>query len=182
MVQQPMVEWLFLIFISIAYFVLMNLITAVIVEHAFSIAKEDDEHHAIEMERNRAREAAELGYLFTELDTDGSGELSREEFEEALRGRRVVHKLALLDVDAHELQEVWHMLAKGDGSLSVEEFTMGMRKMRGEAQSKDVLLCLNHLRRLETKVDRIMAAIDGIDELISQLTEGKLPAVALGCM
>lgn len=101
-------------------------------------------------------------------------QLSREEFEEALRGRRVVHKLALLDVDAHELQEVWHMLAKGepprlesstrvlvagDGSLSVEEFIMGMRKMRGEAQSKDVLLCLNHLRRLETKVDRIVPLV-----------------------
>ncbi|KAF4753398.1 hypothetical protein FOZ63_005155, partial [Perkinsus olseni] len=104
--------------------------------------------------------------------------LSREEFEEALGSRRVLRKLALLDVDAHELDEIWHMLDNGDGSLTLEEFTTGVRKMRGEAQSKDVLLCLNHLRLLETKVDRIMAAIDGLDEFIAQLTEEQLPAVA----
>ncbi|KAF4759202.1 hypothetical protein FOZ63_018559 [Perkinsus olseni] len=75
MARQPMIEWLFLAFISIAYFVLMNLITAVIVENAFSIAKEDDEQLAIEAERKKMKEVADLGDLFADLDTDGSGEV-----------------------------------------------------------------------------------------------------------
>ncbi|KAF4661301.1 hypothetical protein FOL47_006750 [Perkinsus chesapeaki] len=177
MINQASIEWLFLSFISISYFVLMNLITAVIVENAFSIAKEDEEQLAIEAERKKTKEVSELGELFADLDTDGSGELSRGEFEEALRNPRVLRKLALLDVDADELDEVWHMLDNGDGSLTLSEFITGVRKMRGEAQSKDVLLCSNQLRRLETKVDRILAAIDGLGDFIHQLTEEDIPAV-----
>jgi len=40
----PLVALFFIIFITVTVFVLMNLITAVVVENAFSIAREDEEH------------------------------------------------------------------------------------------------------------------------------------------
>ncbi|KAF4749935.1 hypothetical protein FOZ62_022896, partial [Perkinsus olseni] len=56
--------------------VLMNLITAVIVENAFSIAKADAEEQAKIREREKQNDITSLAKLFKELDADGSGELS----------------------------------------------------------------------------------------------------------
>ena len=47
--KEPWTLVFFLIFVAIGVFVLMNLITAVIVENAFSIAKEDEEEMAKQM-------------------------------------------------------------------------------------------------------------------------------------
>ena len=44
--KQPWTLVYFLVFVAIGVFVLMNLVTAVIVENAFSIAKEDEEELA----------------------------------------------------------------------------------------------------------------------------------------
>ena len=51
--KEPWTLVFFLVFIAIGVFVLMNLITAVIVENAFSIAKEDEEEMAKQMLQRR---------------------------------------------------------------------------------------------------------------------------------
>lgn len=43
-------------------------------------------------------------------------------------------------------REVWRTLDDGDGVLTVEEFTNGLRRMKGEAKAKDVLDMLKRLR------------------------------------
>lgn len=64
--------------------VLFNLVTAVIVEHAFEAAKQDEEMVANQKKEEKTRTLVDLEGLFRELDEDGSGELSREEFTEVM--------------------------------------------------------------------------------------------------
>merc|ERR1712188_328559 len=75
----------FLCVIAVVTFVLMNLITAVIVEHAFNQAQEDEELVAHELKMQQEAEIAELCEIFKEIGLDGSGMLDRDEFDQAVQ-------------------------------------------------------------------------------------------------
>merc|ERR1711870_217212 len=64
--------------------VLANLVTAVIVNNAFSRAQQDQQM-AVQQKREEAkREITDLTSIFDEMDEDGSGTLSREEYFQAV--------------------------------------------------------------------------------------------------
>merc|ERR550532_2519368 len=95
-------------FILLAVFVFWNLITAIIVENAFSIAKEDSAHQAKEIEQQKKRELKVLADLFLEIDKDGSGELTTEEFFGAMQNKKVQQMIDLLELKVSELEDVWN--------------------------------------------------------------------------
>eukprot|EP00746_Dinoflagellata_sp_MGD_P164523 gnl/MRDRNA2_/MRDRNA2_93190_c0_seq1.p1 gnl/MRDRNA2_/MRDRNA2_93190_c0~~gnl/MRDRNA2_/MRDRNA2_93190_c0_seq1.p1 ORF type:complete len:590 (-),score=132.71 gnl/MRDRNA2_/MRDRNA2_93190_c0_seq1:38-1807(-) len=139
MKTHPGLGLFFVFFVTVAVFVVMNLITAVIVENAFAIAKDDQEQAAKMMERTKVRELKSLSELFQEIDIDGSGKLTKKEFLTALGNPRVTHKLLLLEMAQQDLIEAWELLDDGDGELDISEFAGGLRRMKGEAKAKDVL-------------------------------------------
>ncbi|KAF4696890.1 hypothetical protein FOZ60_014651 [Perkinsus olseni] len=134
--------------------VLMNLITAVIVENAFSIAKADAEEQAKIREREKQNDITSLAKLFKELDADGSGELSFDEFHEAvLYNKTVQNKLKVLDLEPDEMEELWTILdVSGDGSLTVEEFSNGLRRVKSAIQSKDLMENVKRVSVLMRKI------------------------------
>lgn len=167
--ERPYLAGFFVFFISIAVFVLSNLITAVIVENAFAISKEDEEEVAIMKERQKDADINELKILFLEIDEDGSGYLSREEFLEAVDNPKIRRKLQLLEVDLDELDELWQILDDGDGTLSANEFSQGLRKMKGLAKSKDILSALKQIRSLEYDLFDLDENTDQLGEEIMAL-------------
>jgi hypothetical protein len=139
----------FLVVIAVVTFVLMNLITAVIVEHAFNQAAEDEELVAHNLKQEQEAEIAELGEIFKEIDLDGSGFLDKEEYDEAVMNNpRIKAKLEVLEMSQMELLELWNLFAGVDGELAVEEFERGMRSIRGEARAKDIIMLVETLSPL----------------------------------
>jgi len=161
----------FVFFITLAVFVLMNLITAVIVENAFSIAKEDSEQQAKLAEREKITELKNLAELFLEIDVDGSGELTTKEFQQALLNPRIETKLTVLEMDKAELKEVWRTLDDGDGLLTVEEFTNGLRRMKGDAKAKDLLDMLKRLRIAIQKNDELQMQANDLRQNLTSTRE-----------
>lgn len=120
-----------LLFIGVSSFVLFNLVTAIVVEQAFSAVSADKELLA-SMRRSSQQEAVEaLKMLFEELDEDGSGELSSQEFTDVLDDPKFIRRLAMLDLDVSELPELFTLFDTGDGMVSTEEFCEGMLLARG---------------------------------------------------
>lgn len=152
----------FVFFVTVAVFVVMNLITAVIVENAFAIARDDQEQAAKMNERQKIRELKSLSELFQEIDTDGSGKLTKKEFLTALGNPRVSHKLLLLEMTKEDLIEAWDLLDDGDGELDISEFAGGLRRMKGEAKAKDVL---DTVRRTQTTFETMATLGKQIKEL-----------------
>merc|ERR1719440_606075 len=78
-IARPMMKklrWVSLYFVALillVVMVLLNLITAVIVENAFSIVQEDEDAALREKEKMKEQEIEKFRVMFKEMDTDGGG-------------------------------------------------------------------------------------------------------------
>merc|ERR1719191_1955778 len=118
----------------------MNLVTAVIVNNALDITKKDEEAALAQLENEKKAEFEKLADLFYDLDADGSGSVDRAEFETAFELPEVANKLKVLEFEQDELLKLFDLIDKdGEGELSLDEFMHGLRKMKGQAKSKDLM-------------------------------------------
>jgi len=144
-------------FAALSAFILLNLITAVVVQQAMQRFAEDENELVQELELQRKVELKELEMMFNDLDEDGSGRLHLEEFKEAFREPMFKQKLALLGLKEKQVVQLFNMLdTDGQGALSLEEFMEGMSTMSGPAKSKDMVL-------LEKNVERCAYLLEAID-------------------
>mmetsp|Transcript_49673 Transcript_49673/g.115947 ORF Transcript_49673/g.115947 Transcript_49673/m.115947 type:complete len:540 (+) Transcript_49673:72-1691(+) len=155
----PWTAFFFIFFISVAVFVMLNLVTAVIVENAISESNSEEKELAVRIEREKEDELEDLKQFFLQIDMDGSGSLSKQEFFRATKQKKVRQKLRALDIMPKDIDELWDIL-KGDedGSqkeLTGEEFVNGIRKLRGEARAKDILRLYKEVRQFEQAVDTV---------------------------
>jgi len=159
----------FVVFIMIGVFVFWNLITAIVVENAMNIANEDTQQKAKDVEASKKQELKVLSDLFLQIDADGSGELSTQEFFGALQLPQVQQLLDLLELKPEEMSEVWYALDDGDGVLTVKEFTTGLRRMKGLAKAKDISDILKRLRHASLRHTEIRAQVDRFSHTLGAL-------------
>jgi len=169
MAVQVWVVFFFIIFISIAVFVLMNLVTAIIVEHAFSNSKADEEDRAVRMEREKGKELEELRSFFELMDQDKSGTITRAELFAAAEQRKVRQKLRALNIMPRDMEELWEILDDGDGELDVEEFVNGIGRLRGEARARDILGIQKELVVLERSVESLEDSMEASQERMTRI-------------
>jgi voltage-gated sodium channel len=177
----------FVIFISISVFLLMNLITAVIVDQAFAHGQEDKAEIAAEKEKEREEALKDLREIFKEIDQDGSGFISQGDLQTAWKRPKVRQKFRTMDITKKDLLILWTALDNGGstpsangkrssafggslgyvddgvseashtGELHIDDFTNGMRKLKGEAKAKDILKLYREINVLEEAIRQIDA-------------------------
>jgi len=136
-------SWMyFYIYICIAVFVLMNLVTAIIVENALKNSQKDAEELLAEKDREREQAFHQVCHLFKMIDGDGNGELSKGELEAAFEDPEIEVQLRLLNINREDCKEIFDLIDTGDGVLSVQEFFDGIRRMEGAAQARDLFRVL----------------------------------------
>lgn len=166
---QPYLAIFFVLFIAIGVFVVLNLITAIIVQNAEDIRKDDKDSLARDAIEAKKNELKHLTELFLEIDADGSGELTREEFFGALGNKKVRDMLDVLEMKVSELQETWEVLDDGDGLLNIKEFTDGIRRMKGEAKAKDIFDVIKKLETTDRRHKELKRQADKYSETLHAL-------------
>jgi len=129
----------FYLYISIAVIVMMNLVTAVIVENALKNSQQDAAELIAQREKEKEIKLAHFQRVFEELDMDGDGELSWQEFESAFEDPQLAKELRLLGIDADNCREIFDLLDDGDGVLTPKVFFQGLSRMDGTPHAKDLL-------------------------------------------
>ncbi|CAE7222917.1 Cacna1s [Symbiodinium necroappetens] len=87
--RQPWI-WVFLwLFTSLSSYVLLNLVTAVIVQQALEMSSADEADLAKQLQAQREEDMRELEGMFKMLDEDQSGQVSLEEFMQAQSSRHL---------------------------------------------------------------------------------------------
>mmetsp|Transcript_6279 Transcript_6279/g.15041 ORF Transcript_6279/g.15041 Transcript_6279/m.15041 type:complete len:595 (-) Transcript_6279:71-1855(-) len=181
-------EWwiaaFFIIFICVADLVLLNLVTAVIVENAFSAAQDDEDELAAQLDTEKEKELDALRDFFRTLDEDDNGCVTLAELEKAKSKPRVRAILRMFDIKPQDIVALFAILdTDQSGELEAEEFIMGIRRLKGEAKAKDIMR-LNHeyviLERSVARLDNLSRqGMDRLRELQKHLSRTSSDLTAL---
>eukprot|EP00435_Cladocopium_sp_Y103_P034701 s80_g9.t1 len=111
-----------LMFLSIG---LMNLVTAVLVEHALQHASQEAEHARLNQKQRIKETLPDLLQVFQGLDADGSGALTRQELADVPIS--VLPPNVLENVSVDSMEDLFEMLdVDGGGTLTQDEFLEGL--------------------------------------------------------
>jgi len=160
MKNQPYHWVLFVAYISVAAFVLMNLVTAIIVDNALSASRADEEEILRQKKLEDAKNLKYLYELFLELDEDGSGELTLDEVKNAFTNQMVVDRFNLLNLDEERVLELFNVLncdeGDGEGTITMEVFSDGMTQIKKPLSSWNLLKVSTNVIRLQMKWQKFM--------------------------
>lgn len=143
----------FYVYIGFARIVLLNIVTAVIVEQAMANSMKDQEQVFREKEAQMAQLLEDIESLFQFMDADGSGSLSWEEFKASFGSSELRAKWAKLDVMPAECKELFQLLDTGSGEIPLVEFFEGLGQLRGVAQAKDIYKLQKRMVKLQQDVE-----------------------------
>jgi hypothetical protein len=165
--------FIYLIFISFVQFALVNIITGIFVESAMATLSPNAEARAVDHARREKACAEELKSLCLQVDTDFSGKLTREQFEDGLRRRRIPRLLTLLQLQTHHVIEFFDTIADEDGQVEIETFVRGCMQLKGPATNFDLQMFVAEFRAAYAQQETALEVQDRTLELLrEELCEG----------
>merc|ERR1740121_2639274 len=129
-------------------FAVVQVITSVFIQHTFKTASRDEGIMIADKAKANEVYLKHLDNLFAELDENGAGVILREEFEVALQQPRVRHWFAALEIDVSDIPKIFELLDNGHGEIDKADFITGLRKLKGVAQSLDMIRVVKDLERI----------------------------------
>merc|ERR1712113_835099 len=158
--HMPWIWLVFIIFMMLTTFSVMNVILAVIVESVLESAV----NHKAEVVKQHEAETRKAGMkvdeVFRATDADGDGQITKDEFLEALKRDDVHQYLQDVGIDVRQAENLFDILDFDDsGALDATEFTSGVLKARGGARAKDVLTVQCNLWKSEQVIRRQLAEL-----------------------
>eukprot|EP00929_Paragymnodinium_shiwhaense_P035851 TRINITY_DN19306_c0_g3_i1.p1 TRINITY_DN19306_c0_g3~~TRINITY_DN19306_c0_g3_i1.p1 ORF type:complete len:554 (+),score=110.49 TRINITY_DN19306_c0_g3_i1:191-1852(+) len=131
----PLVGVAFCIYVAIALFAMMNLLTGVFVDQAMRVVREDKDTVL----------AKRIADLF--LDGDTPDELRWEDFEAKVDCKAMQEYFKQINVEASEARHLFDLLdADKSGSIDCKEIVDGCLRLRGPARALDLMTVHHQIR------------------------------------
>jgi len=125
------------VFVNIA---VMNVITGIFCESAIESAQADQENVVQQQIQQRERYVKSLTDLFNNIDLDGSGTVSKEEFIGHLDDEEAKAVFEFMGIQVNDAREVISIIDQTDsGNIDLDEFVIGCLRLRGYARAIDVV-------------------------------------------
>merc|ERR1712187_919373 len=92
--------------------------------------------------------------LFSALDGNTDGKVTRSEFQRMAKDQEVKAWLASMDIQVDDLEALWNLIdADHDEAVTYDELVRGILRVRGASRSMDLL----HMMKKHDKSFRIIA-------------------------
>jgi hypothetical protein len=153
-------------------FAVLNIVTGVFVDSAMR-ANSDNRQLVVHEELDAKNKMLKnLRRLFEEMDENGDGTISMDEFCARLNDERVVAYFQALKLDIHDTKAVFHLLdMDASQEVDVSEFLDGCYQLQGEAKSVDTKVMRLQLhwvvQHLEALHESQKAQIDMLSQLLT---------------
>eukprot|EP00929_Paragymnodinium_shiwhaense_P019799 TRINITY_DN13390_c0_g1_i1.p1 TRINITY_DN13390_c0_g1~~TRINITY_DN13390_c0_g1_i1.p1 ORF type:complete len:726 (+),score=132.12 TRINITY_DN13390_c0_g1_i1:69-2180(+) len=123
------VQVFFVLYSAFSLFAMMNVVTGIFVESALSTAEAERKEQLL----NQMRQ------LFIELDEDGSGAITEEEFEEQMKDPRMWGFLKAIDLVPQDAGQLFGMIdVDHSGEIDPDELISGCVRLTGSAKALEL--------------------------------------------
>jgi len=156
-----------LIYKLVVGFAVLKVITGIFIQQTMRVANEDDELLLLQKKRLVDSHAKGVGMLFKELDADGSGALDQEEFKRALQDSRFKIWMSALDLQSSDAENLFKLLDDGDGQISYHEFLAGAKRLKGAAQSIDLVTLMRTVGTMHNDIADMREVVDKFAEKLT---------------
>eukprot|EP00927_Polykrikos_kofoidii_P015038 TRINITY_DN16674_c0_g2_i1.p1 TRINITY_DN16674_c0_g2~~TRINITY_DN16674_c0_g2_i1.p1 ORF type:complete len:1181 (+),score=151.94 TRINITY_DN16674_c0_g2_i1:109-3543(+) len=154
--------FVFLSYVLFMYFAVMNVITAVFCENAIQSKRNDQEVVMQEQVLDKKKYVKKLKTLFTTIDEDHSGLVSRDELERFLDRELSGAFFEYLELDVNCANDIMKLIdLDGSGELDIDEFVDGICHLRGSARSVDLAELGYHLQTFQQQILRRLGTLEG---------------------
>mmetsp|Transcript_1962 Transcript_1962/g.5762 ORF Transcript_1962/g.5762 Transcript_1962/m.5762 type:complete len:590 (-) Transcript_1962:96-1865(-) len=170
----PMFTVIWIIFVCLMIFGVLNILTGIFCEAAMQAAASD--RVAILMKQREEMEYASevLRHSFNTIDDDNSGMLTKEEFLQLLSDEEVVAMCLHIGLDTSEAGALFNLLDDDQsGTIHFEEFLQGCLSMKGDAKKMDVIQLSIMNRRLMKGTVVLMEMVDEMWNSLEDLHKEK---------
>jgi len=158
----PMLGFLFCLYIALAVFCVLNIITGVLVENTKSMIAKDETTVILDSIDKKNQWLDEVRTLWNTLayttSGDGDGEVDLETFVEAVEDVRIqaLFRSLEIEIETQSVPNLFSMLDfTGNGRLGFDEFAMGIQMIHGQAKSIDMARLRHLVIRLGSRMDKL---------------------------
>mmetsp|Transcript_38276 Transcript_38276/g.61384 ORF Transcript_38276/g.61384 Transcript_38276/m.61384 type:complete len:136 (+) Transcript_38276:20-427(+) len=110
---------------------------------------------------NKDEFVATLHQVFTELDTNDSGGLSIEEFEQYLDDDKIMAFLRTMGLNVSQARTLFALLdVDGTGLVDIDEFASGLLRLRGGATNLDMAILKYEVQWIHRNIVQLHAVVD----------------------
>merc|ERR1712110_160429 len=128
----------FLFYLFFTLFGVVNIVTGIFVENAMA-ASTSERDVLIKMQmQQQEKHVQDMVNLFSEIDTDGGGQICFAEFERHLNDERAIAYFEAMKLDITDVGTLFQLMdTDHSGSIDIEEFISGCQKLKGESRALD---------------------------------------------
>jgi hypothetical protein len=168
----------FLFFTFFFVFALFNILTGIFVEKAVLATQPDRDELILQQCHKSRKEADEFRTLCNRLDTDGSGQISFEEFTQCMQDERMVSYMASVGLEVHDVELFFKIVANTetkDDQISIDQFVEGCMSMRGSASGLDMQKSLYEQTKLQGRLQVMEDAFTSHFAELARAVEQMIP-------
>lgn len=143
-----------ILFMFFTIFVVTNIITGIFVDTAIQSAQSDREQVIQDQLHEHNSSVKLMKEIFREADTDNTGDITLQEFEDHLKNKEVLAHLKSIGLDFDEALGLFKLLdTDGSFAVGIDEFVSGCMRLKGGAKSIDLATLMYENKRLMEKFE-----------------------------
>jgi len=160
---QPILALLFLGFLVLTAFGLMNVVIGVIVENTLAGAAVADETVQKEQSAKRRKALGQLQVMLELSDTKRTGQITLQELQAAAQSRVVQQQFEALEVRQTEVEQIFELLDyERRGKVELKKFIDSCRELIGGQRRRDIA-------QVEITVGTLTQRLDSLDKKFSHI-------------
>lgn len=167
----PLFGVVWALYIGFMVFGVLNILTGIFVEESIKAA-ESDCSIAVQDQLEKEEELLTIvSTVFMALDSDGSDELSRAEFDRLLDNDRIMAHLSSIGIEMRKAKNLFDLLDDDrSGYLTLEEVVAGLMQSQGDAKAVEILGLRRDMKNMQRHIFKIQRAL-GIARSSSSVTD-----------